>query len=89
MKYQRLQRASLILFAASALLEVGMRSNKFQFDDEPLMLGISLALVLVSIAMNVSIVRKMGVPQKVKTVSQWIGIVVSAYAFLLYVVIPQ
>ena len=89
MKHQRIQRASLVLLAASILLEVGIRTRKISFEDEPLMFGISLALVLVSIAMNVSIVRKMGVPEKVKKVSQWIGIIVTVYAFLLYIVLPQ
>jgi hypothetical protein len=89
MKHQRIQRASLVLLLASVLLEVAIRTSKTSFDDEPLMYGISLALVLVSIAMNVSIVRKMGVPEKVKKVSQWIGIIVTIYAFLLYIVLPQ
>jgi hypothetical protein len=89
MKHQRIQRASLVLLLASVLLEIAIRTSKIPFDDEPLMYGISLALVLVSIAMNVSIVRKMGVPEKVKKVSQWIAIIVTVYAFLLYIALPQ
>lgn len=89
MKHQRIQKSSLAFLLASVLLEMGMRNGKIDSDEHPVVMGISLGLILVSIAMNVSIVRKMGVPQKVKTVSQWIGIAVSVYAFLLYVVIPQ
>jgi hypothetical protein len=89
MKHQRIQRASLVLLLASVLLEVAIRTSKIPFDDEPLMYGISLALVLVSIAMNVSIVRKMGVADKVKKTSQWIAIIVSLYVLLLYVILPQ
>jgi hypothetical protein len=88
MKYQRIQRASLILFLASALLEVSMRKGKIPLDDEPLMLGISLGLTLVTIAMNVSIIRKFGVPQKTKQVSQWLSIIVTIYALILYIILP-
>ena len=74
---------------ASVLLEMGMRNGKIDSDEHPVVMGISLGLILVAIAANVSIVGKMGVPEKVKKVSQWIGILVTVYAFLLYILFPQ
>jgi hypothetical protein len=89
MKHQRIQKSSLAFLLASVLLEMGMRNGKIDSDEHPIVMGISLGLILVAIAANVSIVRKMGVPEKVKKVSQWIGILVTVYAFLLYIVFPQ
>lgn len=89
MKHQRIQKSSLAFLLASVLLEMGMRNGKIDSNEHPIVMGISLGLILVAIAANVSIVRKMGVPEKVKKVSQWIGILVTVYAFLLYLVFPQ
>jgi hypothetical protein len=88
MKHSRIQGASLLIFLASALLEISMRRGSTPFDNEPLMLGISLGLTLVAIAMNVSIIRKFGIPQKTKKVSQWLSIIITFYAFVLYIISP-
>lgn len=88
MKHHHIQRASVALFLASLILETGMRTDQIALDDHSLMMGISLGLILVAIAMNVSIIKKMGVLQRVKNISQVLALVYTIYALVVYVILP-
>lgn len=88
MRNKYLQRSSLACFIASILLEYGMRTEKIAISDKPLFSGISLILILVAIGMNVSIIRKMGIPQNTKRASQAIGFILILYIFALYIIFP-
>ena len=88
MKHHHIQRTSVAFFLASAILEAGMRTDKITSEDHSLMMGISLGLILFAIGMNVSIVKKMGIPKREKNISQALGLVYAIYALVIYVILP-
>lgn len=88
MKNHLVQRTSVAFFLASIALEFGMRTDKITLEDHSVTMGISLALILFSIGMNVSIVRKMGIPKRVKNISQVLGLLYAVYALILYAILP-
>ncbi|WP_323755305.1 hypothetical protein [Roseivirga sp.] len=88
MKHHHIQRTSFVFFLASIILEAGMRTDKITSEDHSLMMGISLGLILFAIGMNVSIVKKMGIPKREKNISQVLGLVYAIYALVIYVILP-
>jgi len=88
MKHHHIQRTSLAFFLASLVLEVGMRTDKITSEDYSLTMGISLGLILFAIGMNVSIVKKMGIPKREKNISQALGLLYAVYALIVYAILP-
>ncbi|MGW8121609.1 hypothetical protein ACV07N_03040 [Roseivirga echinicomitans] len=88
MKHHHIQRTSMAFFLASVILEAGMRTDKITAEDHSVTMGISLGLILFAIGMNVSIVKKMGIPKREKNISQAIGLLCAVYALVIYVILP-
>ena len=88
MKHHHKQRISVAFLMVSAILEAGMRTDKINLFEHYASQGISLALILAAIGLNVTIVKKIGVTKEVKNISQILGLIFTVYAFVLYVFIP-
>jgi hypothetical protein len=84
MNTQRIHLSSIVLTVLSFLFELGINRGWIETGYQDVTFGLSLALILIAMAMNVKIVRTMGVDPKEKRKSQLILLGVSLYAFLVY-----
>ena len=84
MNIKRIHQGSIVLTLVSLLLEVGINQGWVEPESSDLVFGISLALVLIALGLNVKVVRSMGVPDKPKRISQLLVLLISAYALLVY-----
>ena len=84
MKHKSIQTISLLLILISLLLEVGYDRAWFEFDNPQALFGISLALVLVSMSMNVKIIRTMGIKPHTRKMSQLALVISALYAVAVF-----
>ena len=84
MKHKSLQTISLILVMMSLVLEVGYNQAWFEFNNPQALFGISLALVLISMSMNVKIIRTMGTEPHVRKTSQLTLVITALYALAVF-----
>lgn len=84
MKHKSLQTISLVLVMISLLLEFGYNQAWFEFNNPQALFGISLALVLVSMSINVKIIRTMGVAPHTRKTSQLALVVTAIYAVAVF-----
>lgn len=84
MKHKSLQTISLILVMISLVLEVGYNQAWFEFNNPQALFGISLALVLISMSMNVKIIRTMGTEPHVRKTSQLTLVITALYALAVF-----
>lgn len=84
MKHKSLQTISLVLVMISLILEFGYNQAWFEFNNPQALFGISLALVLVSMSINVKIIRTMGVAPHTRKTSQLALVVTALYAVAVF-----
>lgn len=84
MNTQRIHFSSLVLTATSFLFELGINQGWIEAEFQDIVFGISLGLMLVALALNVKVVRSMGIAAKEKLKSQMLILTISVYAFLVY-----
>ena len=68
----------------SLILEFGYNQAWFEFNNPQALFGISLALVLVSMSINVKIIRTMGVAPHTRKTSQLALVVTALYAVAVF-----
>lgn len=84
MKNRSLQFLSLSLILISLILELSENQGWISFNAPETLFGISLALVLVSMSINVKIIRTMGIEPKARKVSQLALVITVAYALAVF-----
>ncbi|NVK82793.1 MAG: hypothetical protein HWE21_00650 [Cytophagia bacterium] len=84
MKQKSLQTLSLVLIMISLILEVGYDQAWFEFDNPQALFGISLAFVLVSMSINVKIIRTMDTKPHVRKTSQLALVISALYAVAVF-----
>ena len=86
MNIKRIHQGSIVLTLLSLFLEVAVNQGWVEADAQELVFGVSLALILIALGLNVKVIRTMGVSEKSKKRSQLIMLLISVYAFLVYAV---
>lgn len=84
MKHKSLQTISLVLVMISLILEVGYDEAWFEFNNPQALFGVSLALVLVSMSINVKIIRTMGIQPHTRKMSQLALVITALYAVAVF-----
>ncbi|HEY9116795.1 MAG TPA: hypothetical protein VIN11_03160 [Roseivirga sp.] len=83
-RHKSLQLLSLFLILISLILEVGENQQWFKISNSEAIFGVSLALLLVSMSINVKIIRTMGIPPHTRKTSQLALVVSALYAVAVY-----
>jgi len=84
MNIKRIHQGSIVLTLVSLLMEVAINQAWVESETNDLVFGISLALILIALGLNVKVIRTMGVPDKPKKISQAIILIITLYAFAVY-----
>lgn len=84
MNIKRVHQGSIMLTLTSFLLELAINQGWVELEVRDIVFGISLALVLIALGLNVKVVRSMGIPEKSKRTSQLLLLFIATYAFLVY-----
>ena len=84
MKHKSLQTISLILVLISLIMEVGYNQAWYEFNNPQALFGISLAMVLVSMSLNVKIIRTMGIQAHTRKTSLLALVVTAIYAVAVF-----
>lgn len=84
MKTAHIHRVSLLLALVSLVLEVAVNQSWIGSSFSDIVFGVSLGLILIALGLNVKVIRTMGIASEVKKRSQFILLLISLYAFLVY-----
>ncbi|WP_420388423.1 hypothetical protein [Roseivirga sp.] len=84
MKHKSLQTISILLILVSLVLETGAGQGWFEFSKPQALFGVSLALVLVSMSINVKIIRTMGIKPHTRKTSQLVLVISAMYALAVF-----
>lgn len=84
MNTKRIHLSSIVLTLVSFLFELGINQAWIESGYQDIVFGLSLGFMLIALALNVKVVRSMGIPKPEKQKSQLIVLFVSVYAFLVY-----
>lgn len=83
-RHKPLQMLSLFLILISLVLEVGENQQWYEVSNSEAIFGLSLALVLVSMSINVKIIRTMGIAPHTRKTSQFALVVSALYTVAVY-----
>lgn len=72
------------MILASLILEVGDNQAWFELGNPEAIFGISLALVLISMSINVKIIRTMGIEPHLRKTSQAALVISAMYAVAVF-----
>ncbi len=78
------QFLSILFLFISLLLEGSEQRGIIAFKNPETLFGISLALVLISMSINVKIIRTMGIDIQTRRTSQMALIIAAVYATLVF-----
>ncbi len=86
MNIKRIHQSSIVLTGLSLLMEVAINEGWIEAKLHNLVFGLSLGLILIAMGINVKVIRTMGVAEKAKKRSQYIMLLITVYAFLVYAI---
>ncbi|WP_305982247.1 hypothetical protein [Roseivirga thermotolerans] len=84
MKHKSLQMLSIFMILISLILEVGHNEQWFELGTPEALFGVSLALVLISMSINVKIIRTLGIKPHIRKTSQLTLVIAALYAVAVF-----